>query len=289
MLVTPLPGVNREDLLKTMREVHASAVNMRNGHGPVVDRYNDYLRWVADATGQLRGRISAPDIERLVLTRRYWHLQALMGGVVSNAMSLLIATEMDERVDDLHQACRALEQQIERWSRLGVFAVADTSFYIQHPDTVDKLDLRSHLNVRDAPVHLIVPIVVVDQMDSLKQAGKGSTRGRARYTLAVIDRVLDDPTQVARLRTEDFTPLSSGGIPRGEMTVELLFDPPGHARLPIADDEIIDRALAVQGLADRPVTMITYDTGQSTRARAAGLTVVKLREPINEPGARQAK
>jgi hypothetical protein len=28
------------------------------------------------------------------------------------------------------------------------------------------------------------------------------------------------------------------------MTVEVLLDPPGHARLPINDDEIIDRALA---------------------------------------------
>jgi hypothetical protein len=53
-------------------------------------------------------------------------------------------------------------------------------------------------------------------------------------------------------------------------------------RLPIEDDEIIDRALAVQPLVDRPVTLITYDTGQSTRARKAGLQVVKLRKDIGE-------
>jgi hypothetical protein len=36
------------------------------------------------------------------------------------------------------------------------------------------------------------------------------------------------------------------------------------------------RALAIQTLAGQPVTMITYDTGQSTRARAASLRVKKF-------------
>ena len=57
----------------------------------------------------------------------------------------------------------------------------------------------------------------------------------------------------------------------------MLYDPPGHARLPINDDEIVDRALTVQLLAGRPVRLLTYDTGQAMRARAAGLTAVKLR------------
>jgi hypothetical protein len=46
--------------------------------------------------------------------------------------------------------------------------------------------------------------------------------------------------------------------------------------LPDNDDEIIDRALAIEPLADRKATLLTYDTGQSMRARNAGLQVVKL-------------
>jgi hypothetical protein len=45
----------------------------------------------------------------------------------------------------------------------------------------------------------------------------------------------------------------------------LVFDPLGHVRLLSNDDEIIDRALAIEPLADRKVTLLTYDTGQSTR------------------------
>jgi predicted ribonuclease YlaK len=129
---------------------------------------------------------------------------------------------------------------------------------------------------------LLVPIVVIDELDGLKQHRDNKVRWRAGYTLAVLDRVLPRPTAVAPLREADFSALSSGGIPRGEISVEVLFDPPGHVRLPINDDEIIDRALAVVPLAVREVTLVTYDTGQCMRARAAGLDAKKLNKPLAE-------
>jgi hypothetical protein len=58
-----------------------------------------------------------------------------------------------------------------------------------------------------------------------------------------------------------------------------LFDPPRHERLPINDDEIIDRAVAAQGLAGASVTLLTFDTSQAARARNAGLAVNKLTKP----------
>ncbi len=53
-------------------------------------------------------------------------------------------------------------------------------------------------------------------------------------------------------------------------------------RLPINDDEIVDRALAIKPLAGRQVRVLTYDTGQSTRARLAGLQDIKLRKELGE-------
>jgi hypothetical protein len=75
---------------------------------------------------------------------------------------------------------------------------------------------------------------------------------------------------------------NADGLTRSEVTIEMVFDPPGHTRLSITDDEIIDRALAVESLAGRKVTLLTYDTGQSTRARNAGLQVLKLRQEIGD-------
>jgi hypothetical protein len=62
----------------------------------------------------------------------------------------------------------------------------------------------------------------------------------------------------------------------------MVLDPPGHVRLPIPDDEIIDRAVAIQSLAARDVRLLTCDTGQHTRGRAAGLQVTKI--PAKDPG-----
>jgi hypothetical protein len=44
----------------------------------------------------------------------------------------------------------------------------------------------------------------------------------------------------------------------------------------------VDRAVAVQTLAGQDVTLLTYDTGMSTRARNAGLRVKKLHEDIGD-------
>jgi hypothetical protein len=92
-------------------------------------------------------------------------------------------------------------------------------------------------------------MVVVDELDGLKQASDRHVRWRAGYTLAVLDRAPRTGTGPARLREADFSALDTGGIPRGEITVEIMLDPPGHTRLPINDDEIIDRALAIRPLA----------------------------------------
>jgi len=200
----------------------------------------------------------------------------------------LVGLELTQRVDAFEAAIKALNAQIERWSRPGVFAVADTSVYIEHEDKLEDLDVRPLLKIWEDPVHLLVPIVVVDELDGLKKS-KGHERWRARYTLAVLDRVFASSTGPAQLTSGDFSVLGSGGLPRGEVTIELIFDPPGHVRLPINDDEIIDRALAIQPLAGRDVTLLTYDTGQSTRARAAGLPVRKLTQSAKaESGATES-
>ncbi len=196
-------------------------------------------------------------------------------------MQMLLKAEFDERVRELEEAERALYQQIERWSREGTFVVPDTSFYIRYPtkleNAVEEDDLFRHLDIPPfLPIHLLVPILVVDELDGLKQSGNKDVRWRAGYTLAVLDDRLKDPTHPGKLRTEDTIRQSGSQGFREAVSIEILFDPPGHTRLPIHDDEIIDRALAAQVLAGSDLAVITYDTGQSMRARAVGLKAVKL-------------
>ena len=76
---------------------------------------------------------------------------------------------------------------------------------------------------------------------------------------------------------------------RGAVDMEILYDSPGHIRLPVNDDEIIDRTLAAKPLVGKPVTLVTFDTGQTFRAREADLPVVKLAKPLGDEPARRQK
>lgn len=42
----------------------------------------------------------------------------------------------------------------------------------------------------DVPIHIIVPIIVVDELDRLKESSNRFTRWRAGYSLAALDRLL---------------------------------------------------------------------------------------------------
>ena len=287
MLVTVRPGVDRDQLRQTLIELHHAVTNLRSALTPG-ERYSAYLAWVATAARRLRGQVSSADLDRMVLTPRGVLLQSKADGWTAT-LAHLVDLEIDDRDADLAAAAATLEDQVRHWGTWpGRLVVADSSFYIHHPDKLEDADLGGVLQLRGTPIRLILPIVVVDELDGLKQSSRQPARWRAGYTLAVLDRVLGTGTGPGRLREEDFSALDTGGIPRGAITAEVVLDPPGHVRLPINDDEIVDRARAIQSLAGRDVTLLTYDTGQATRARAAGLAVHKLQTPVEDEPARQA-
>jgi hypothetical protein len=276
MLIRPKPGADRDSLLKNLEYVHTEVGNVRTRGHTAVDLYNSYIAWVNESVRMLRHQVSPEDLERLVLTKRCWLLQSMAGSVVG-PVALLVETEIDDRMTALQLACGALRSQIQRWSDPGAFVVPDTSFYC-HGDKLEDWDVSTLLATRHEPVHLLFPMVVVDELDRLKQSKDDHVRWRARHTLEVLDRVLSEG-HAGPFRDADFTGVETGQTPKGKVTMEVVLDTPGHSRLPIADDEIVDRALAIQTLAGRPVTMVTCDTGQSHRARIRGLQCVKLPMP----------
>ncbi|MFI5649882.1 PIN domain-containing protein [Streptomyces anulatus] len=283
MLVTPLPGADRDHLVNTLKTVRNNIDNMRGPfNGTPYSRLVQYLRWATDSARLLRNLVRAEDVTRLVLTRRY---DALLSGAAGGfagshqeaLLNDLVSLEMEERVEELDEAAVALKKRGEDWDRAGVLVVADSSVYIQHESKLLDWNFSSLLGIREERVHLLFPMVVVDELDNLKQSKERDRRWRAAYTLAVLEKHLTRGTDFAVIKAADYSGLDSGGVPHGRVSVEILFDPPAHSRLPINDDEIIDRAVMVQLVAAQPVRLLTYDTGQAMRARAAGLDVRKLR------------
>lgn len=290
MLVTPRPGIEAANVCNWLENVHMDLQNLRtSGHPPYI-RLLKYLNWASNAARTLYQHISQTDVDSLVLTRGHAALLASAGDLAQwisrdngagRMVGDLVDLEVEQRLQAFEDAISTLRKTLDRWTRPGWFVVADPSFYIQHPAPLADADLHAVLGLPgDEEIHLLFPIVVVDELDGLKEAGKARPRWRSLHTLGLLGSVLrEDGTGI----------LFPAGRPRpgtdsirGAVTVEIVLDQPGHVRLPIADDEIIDRALAIQHLAGRDVHLLTGDTGQSTRGRAVGLKVHQI--PAEDPG-----
>lgn len=279
MIVNLVPGAHIETVHDRLTLALSGLANGRNGNAG--ERWEAYVNWVNDTVVGLRGLLTPGTIEGLFLTPVYWRLVE-----TSYIESPHIGRVVDREVADRHQAVQAAVGWLENRFNARTharFVVADTSFFI-HGDKLEDADFRPVARVRERPIHLFVPMVVLDELDRLKDSGKQRARWRAAYTLAVLERVVMMPGEPAELQAEDYSALDSGGIPRGRVMVEVVQDPPGHRRLPLEDDELIDRSVALQALCGEPVTFVTFDTGQAMRARTAGLQVTRLQHPVeSEP------
>ena len=106
-------------------------------------------------------------------------------------------------------------------------------------------------------IRLIVPILVVEELDDLLDDRRGDRKQKAReVTPGLIDLHKDSPTEPAALP----------GQP--DVTIEVLLDGDWHQRRPNNDAEIIDQTLFVRDMTGRPTLLASCDTGSFTaRAR----------------------
>ncbi|MEW2592714.1 PIN domain-containing protein [Micromonospora aurantiaca] len=187
-------------------------------------------------------------------------------------VNALINQQLSERADDLQAAIDDLQQQTQRFAGEDLLVVLDTNVFMHHPQEIEYLDVHGMIYRAFEPLRVVVPMVVVDELDRLKRTGDGKGRARARYAVAYIDRIYRTGGLIRPAN------LSHDETARGMLKLDVLFDSPGHVRQPQADDEIVDRAVALQTLAGRPVHLVTYDTGMAMRALNSGLKDIKLEQ-----------
>jgi hypothetical protein len=281
VFIEPIPGAKLDDLEKALEQSLQQLSQARATVGSSHELYAAYCRWVSDSVARLSPLVRGDDLNRLVLTQRSWIIQS---AAETAGLKGRLHTEFAEQTRFLEAVTTAVAAEAVRWRHAGKVVVPDTSFFLEHEHKLEEADVAEAIEARDEPIRIVVPMLVVDELDGAKRR-HGNAGWRAAYTLGVLDRLLRSPG-MATLREDDYGSLPSGGIPRGRVTLEVLTDPPGHSRLPIADDEIVARALAVQGRTGRVATLLTYDTGQALRARHVGLEVRKLTRARSE---RQSK
>lgn len=284
MYLTLRPDTSRDYLLDTLRGIHNNVSNLYTGGPPTqLDRLRSYLEWADEAAGLLAPLIRAKDIDSLIYTRRYEQifarLEILAATDLARLTNSMLNIELKERTDEFARTVETLDRAIRYRVDAELNVVFDTSMFFRHPDKLAEVDFRAITKVYQGTVNLMIPMAVIDELDRLKESRDRHVRWRAGHTLGLIDSLFQTKKPFAVFHKADFSRTTEGELPRPEVTVEILFDPPGHIRLPDVDDEIIDRALAVQPLAASPVKLFTYDTGQSTRARNLDLAVEKLTLP----------
>ncbi|MFF3706765.1 PIN domain-containing protein [Streptomyces phaeochromogenes] len=287
MLISPRRGAVRKNVRQVLSGIHTTAKNLQKPYGSAFEGLLAYLEWATESARMLRSQISDRDLDQLVFTDRYRMLLGSCGTLAGTdqqrLVNGLVQLEVVERVEAFGAAVDALDMRIGQWREREEFVVADSSFYIQNEVKLADVDLHEVLDVpRYRFVRLLFPIVVVDELDDLKDASKKRARWRAAHTLGRLDEVLKGGTR-GILHEGEYT--ARDGETRGRVNVEIILDPPGHVRLDRPDDEIIDRTVAIEGLAGRDVRLLTCDTSQHTRGRTAGLKVTKVatKDPGDEP------
>jgi hypothetical protein len=284
MKIRPLPGVAGSAVLEALRVTEMALQNVRGRGGNDLDRLAAYREWSNLEVTRLGRLLSSEDLTRLVATPRYWALQTLDAST-HRSIGAFVDVEVAERLWSLETTLTDLMSDLDRWrSRRGLVAMADTNVFLHSEVYFDQVPWGELLSARMDGVLLVIPMVVVDELDRAKRTARAAkvsrtnnedVRTRARLTLRRLDSRFADVRWVAPIQPDKFPEA-------GPVAAELLLDEPGHVRLPDSDSELVDRASSLQDFLARPVHLLTFDTGMAFRARAAGLEVRKLEEPGND-------
>jgi hypothetical protein len=242
--------------------------NLRGGTaagGPLSAR-DDYVRKVSEAESTFRSLFVGSDLAATLRSDRYWHLLSL------NADSGLPWLVLHSEIDEQRLRFEDLLESLDWWNRFaqrpGEIVMPDTNTLMHYKrfTEITSDDWRKDFHL--SPVRLVVPIRVLDELDSLKYSGATDKhRHRAGAVLRTFDPFIDDAAK----------PDGSAQIRPG-VTLEVLVNELGIKRPENHDTEIMDHAALVQQMTDKVVNLLTADRGMRIRATALGLKVAQMPE-----------
>lgn len=257
-------GVRFDDALRSLSEVRDELDKIARRPDSL-----SYLAWADTCEAGLRAVFAEPDPITALHTQRYWHLYHFHEGEAADYWDTSVpwpdpaGQEIAVQRDFLAALAEHAKQLRALAERTGRLLVYDTNslMHFQPPDKIDWSVL-----VKAKSVRLVVPLVVIDELDRKQHEGSPAMSQRARSALRALDGILDGAE-----------PGEAAPVPyRAGVTLEILIDEAGHERRPSADDEIIERAMLLAQITDSPTTVVTADTGMRLRAQVAGLGTLRL-------------
>jgi hypothetical protein len=262
-------GVDVDRAIEVLQEQAQNAENAANSSPgqSATDMTKVYLRWTETAESQLRNALSVEDVAAIIYTDRHWVL-ARSRGDEPRLMSMAL-TELHEQARLLSGVAAELKIQRGRWlDAPGILVVPDTNVFLRPDVQVPDIDWPVAMNSR-VDVRLVVPIIVVHELDRLKRQGNSTTAKAARAALRWLNEILP-PEPTARS-----APWSSNSP---TTTIEVYVHD-GPSRPDDADGMIIDVTAWLRLVAHRPATkLVTYDLGMRLRANSQGVAVHQFPE-----------
>jgi len=251
--------------IETLTRVANELGNCRSGNGPA-ERRDSWLRWWSTADAQLRNLFADNDMAASLYVSqekvRDVNLEALPLGLLNREVDAWV-----DRFEGVIAELQALQPFIER---PGQIVVPDTSAFIEGPYFTE-LAWQDIAGVASTElVRLIVPILVVEELDDLKRGRGDRVPHRAR---SVLHRFWE-------LHASGTGPAAE--IPGRPVTIEVFGDGQWHVRRPVNDDEIIERATAIAEVTGRDVVLAAADYAMLYRAVATGLKAELVPRPDDD-------
>jgi hypothetical protein len=221
-----------------------------------------YESWTSEARRQLLEIFLSTDLSTRLRGEKFWLIVA--GDTSSPRTASMMHTELTELTTDFNYAANELRILKWRFSRhRGRCLVVDTNDFLHY----QRFDLIPWSTIYRKGAWVVVPHVVLDEIDRKSYEESSSVRKRARGVYRIFERLLSEVDEQGYTSLRDGSPCL------------ILADEPGHRRMPNNDDEIVARAGFVsQALVPGQVTLITRDIGMRARAMARRLESESLPE-----------
>jgi hypothetical protein len=249
-------GVDAEFALRVLADQIVALGNLRpDGRlSEVIRSRDEFVSLLEDAEIQLQNLTYDHRVTELLHTQRYWAIREMHQQTARPAP--LIDAERRSLQGRLERLRVDLEMRVARAAGTpGQPTVLDshTLLHFMPPNQIDWRDVVGAPQVR-----LILPLRVVEEIDSKKWGESEKLRKRARAILP---------------RLEELAGVGGAALPIGDgVTFEVLVELDVRVKPVDADEEILDVARELWELSGRQtaVTLVTNDTGMRLRAEALG-------------------
>ncbi|MGA2531388.1 MAG: PIN domain-containing protein, partial [Acidimicrobiales bacterium] len=174
-------GLLVDTTVRALNDVIRDGQNLPTLGGPVGGHLEMYVQWIMEAERLLTPHFIRRDVEDLLLTPRYWEIRRAREGYPG--VNNLVRQEAEARLEDLTVLRDALTALRDRFAGAERVLVPDTNVFLHHTFFLEAPwgDLCGGGQAR-----IVLPLVVVDELDRLKTSRNSKVAERARQVIRAI-------------------------------------------------------------------------------------------------------